>query len=499
MARRVRARRSSPISERHDRVIDWRTGSFASAPAGIPLTVAKLAEQQVGRYAIFDRIAAGGMASVHLARLSGSEGFSRVVAVKRMHQHFAENPEFKRMFSAEARMAARIRHPNVVPTLDVLVDRNELVIVMDYVHGESLQTLVKAASSKSAPVPIPVLSAVMVSVLHGLHAAHEARDESGKPLGIIHRDVSPHNVLVGADGVARVLDFGVAKAIHAHQDTDPGRLKGKFSYMAPEVIRGEPGTRKADVFSAAVVTWELITGRKLFAGATDQERMYQILGGVYPMPSSLRADVPAALDRIVMKGLRPDPNARYASATEMAIELERETSLASSRVVGEWVTELAGATLEQRAELIHEIEASSVLQVVRQSMVPPERISIARPTVPVLPASARGGGHAPEKAPFQRYLPFAGVGFGVLGAVTLAVSLLRDEAPPPAAPAPPVATVEASLNVAPIAAPPEPKPIEPAPAVTTSVSTAAASAAPAPALKPKPKKKNATPFLPDSL
>src|SRR5688572_15159680 len=275
MARRVRARRSSPISERHDRVIDWRTGSFASAPAGIPLTVAKLAEQQVGRYAIFDRIAAGGMASVHLARLSGSEGFSRVVAVKRMHQHFAENPEFKRMFSAEARMAARIRHPNVVPTLDVLVDRNELVIVMDYVHGESLQTLVKAASAKSAPVPIQVLSAVMVSVLHGLHAAHEARDESGKPLGIIHRDVSPHNVLVGSDGVARVLDFGVAKAKHAHQDTDPGRLKGKFSYMAPEVIRGEPGTRKADVFSAAVVTWELITGRKLFAGATDQERMHQ--------------------------------------------------------------------------------------------------------------------------------------------------------------------------------------------------------------------------------
>jgi hypothetical protein len=337
-----------------------------------------------------------------------------------------------------------------------------------------------------------------VSVLHGLHAAHEARDESGKPLGIIHRDVSPHNVLVGADGVARVLDFGVAKAIHAHQDTDPGRLKGKFSYMAPEVIRGEPGTRKADVFSAAVVTWELITGRKLFAGATDQERMYQILGGVYPTPSSLRADVPASLDRIVMKGLRPDPNARYATATEMAIELEREISLASARVVGEWVTELAGATLEQRAELIHEIEASSVLQVVRQSLVPPERISIARPTVPVLPASARGGGQAPEKSPFQRYLPFAGVGFGVLGAVTLAVSLLRDEAPAPAVP-PPVTVAEARPIVTPTAAPPQPKPVEPTPAATTSVSAAAASAAPAPALKPKPKKKNATPFLPDSL
>jgi serine/threonine-protein kinase len=464
------------------------------------VTVAKLAEQQVGRYAIFDRIAAGGMASVHLARLSGSEGFSRVVAVKRMHQHFAENPEFKRMFSAEARLVARIRHPNVVPTLDVLVDRNELVIVMDYVHGESLQTLVKAASAKSAPVPVPVLSAVMVSVLHGLHAAHEAHDESGRPLGIIHRDVSPHNVLVGADGVARVLDFGVAKAIHAHQDTDPGRLKGKFSYMAPEVIRGQPATRKSDVFSAAVVTWELITGRKLFAGATDQERMYQILGGVYPMPSSLRADLPASLDRIVMKGLRPDPNARYASATEMAIELEREIPLASSRVVGEWVTELVGPTLDQRAELIHEIEASSVLQVVRQSVVPPERISIARPTVPVLPASARGGAQAPDPSPFQRYLPFAGVGFGVLGVVALAVSLLRDEPAPKARPAPVAAAVERKPNPSPSAEAPESKTpiVQPLPAATTSAPVTA-SAEPAPAAKPKPKKKNAKPFLPDSL
>ncbi len=465
--------------------------------------MAKLAEQQVGRYAIFDRIAAGGMASVHLARLSGSEGFSRVVAVKRMHQHFAENPEFKRMFSAEARLVARIRHPNVVPTLDVLVDGHELVIVMDYVHGESLQTLVKAASAKSTPVPVPVLSAVMVSVLHGLHAAHEARDESGKPLGIIHRDVSPHNVLVGSDGVARVLDFGVAKAIHAHQDTDPGRLKGKFSYMAPEVIRGEPATRKADVFSAAVVTWELITGRKLFAGATDQERMYQILGGVYPMPSSLRADVPASLDRIVMKGLRPDPNARYASATEMALELEREISLASARVVGEWVTSLAGATLEQRAELIHEIEASSVPQVVRPSVAPPERISIARPTVPVLPASTRGAPPA-ERAPLLRYLPFAGVAFGVLGTVALTISLLRGETPAPAAaPTPPAAVIPtekpAETPTPPVAEAKAPAETRAPPETAAAPVTSAASPTPTPVVKPKPKKKNAQPFLPDSL
>jgi serine/threonine protein kinase len=468
------------------------------------VTVAKLAEQQVGRYAIFDRIAAGGMASVHLARLSGSEGFSRVVAVKRMHQHFAENPDFKRMFSAEARLVARIRHPNVVPTLDVLVDRNELVIVMEYVHGESLQTLVKTACTRETPVPIDVLSAIMVSVLHGLHAAHEARDESGKPLGIIHRDVSPHNVLVGADGVSRVLDFGVAKAKHAHQKTDPGRLKGKFSYMAPEVIRGEEVTRRSDVFSAAIVCWELITGRKLFSGATDQDRMYAILGGAYPLPSSLRADVPGTLDRIVMKGLRPDPETRYASATEMALELERELTIASPRVVGEWVTTLAGATLEQRAQLIHEIETSSISPILRQSVPPPERVSIARPTVPIMPRDA------PEQSsgqhPIPRYLPFAGVALGLLGAVMLVLSLSKK----PAAPQVAVEDTPQSHPVVaapvPTAANPTPVPTQalPSPNASATIAPDAPRAAPSPSLSARapataPKKKNAKPFLPSEL
>jgi serine/threonine-protein kinase len=463
------------------------------------LTVAKLAEQQVGRYAIFDRIAAGGMASVHLARLSGSEGFSRVVAVKRMHQHFAENPDFKRMFSAEARMVARIRHPNVVPTLDVLVDRNELVIVMEYVHGESLQTLVKTACKRDAPVPIPVLSAIMVSVLHGLHAAHEARDESGNPLGIVHRDVSPHNVLVGADGIARVLDFGVAKAKDAHQKTDPGRLKGKFSYMAPEVIRGEEVTRRSDVFSAAIVCWELITGRKLFSGATDQDRMYAILGGDYPLPSSFRADVPGTLDRIVMKGLRPDPETRYATATEMALELERELTIASPRVIGEWVTTFAGATLEQRAELIHEIETSSISPIVRHTEPPPERISMARPTVPLLAQQEQAEN---PKQPILRYLPFAGVALGLLGAVMLVVSLSHEPAPTvPVGDAPqPVPVV-----TAPVATTANPAPVpEASPAPTASAGPVASSAAPLPSPTSRtpasaPKKKHAKPFLPSEL
>jgi serine/threonine-protein kinase len=339
----------------------------------------KHAHQRVGRYEIFDRIASGGMATVHLARLSGAEGFSRVVAVKRMHPHFLVDPAFKAMFVAEARVAARVRHPNVVPILDVLAENDEIVIIMDYVHGESLMALTRAARKASGNVPIEVATSVMVGLLQGLHAAHTALDEKGQPLGLVHRDVSPHNVLVGTDGVARVLDFGIAKVVRGPGDTDPGVLKGKFSYIAPELVQSAPPSRQSDLFSAAVVFWELLTGSKLFQGVNEQERLLRVVEGNYPTPRSISPHVPERLDRIVMRGLCLDPAQRPESALEMAIELEHAVPLASQRVVGEWVSKLAGDVLAQRSELIHQIE-STTISLVRRS-VPPVSSSLA-PTVP---------------------------------------------------------------------------------------------------------------------
>lgn len=338
--------------------------------------IEKRPAQQVGRYTICDQLASGGMATVHLARLVGSAGFSRVVAAKRMHRHFLADPEFKKMFLAEAQLAARIQHPNVVPILDVLSLDDELIIVMDYVHGEALHSLVRATLNVQQSIPMSVGCAVVAGALQGLHAAHEARNESGEPLGIVHRDVSPQNILVGADGVARVLDFGIAKAFRAQSQTDPGTIKGKFSYMAPEVIHGGAITRQTDVFSAGVILWELLTSTKLFGGASDRERIMGIIGGKYPSPREFNPQVSEALERVVAKALQVDSKDRFTNALQFAIAIEVASPLASQHVVGEWVRRIAASTLDERMNRIHEIETSVVNMPARLSLPPLQSMTV---------------------------------------------------------------------------------------------------------------------------
>jgi len=359
----------------HDGSPFTNTMSLAAPP--------KRPEHQVGRYAIFDEIAAGGMATVHLARLVGSGGFSRVVAAKRMHRHFLQDQNFRRMFLAEARMAARILHPNVVPILDVLSDDDdELIIVMEYVHGESLLALLRAAKKTKQAISVPIGCAILAALLEGLHAAHEAQNEKGEQLGIVHRDVSPQNVLVGADGVARVLDFGIAKAVHEQTHTNPGTLKGKFSYMAPEVVRGAPVTRQADVFSAGIVLWEVLAGKMLFGGASEHERLMRIVAGKYPSPRQYNPRVSPTLEKVVAKALELDTGSRYATAQEFAVEIESAIPIASRRVVSDWVRRLAAPTLDLREAMIHAIETSSV---VAKSELPTStpRVAGTPPPIPI--------------------------------------------------------------------------------------------------------------------
>ena len=314
------------------------------------------APRVIGRYAVHGELASGGMAAVHFARLIGSDGFARTVALKRPHPHLARDTDFAAMFIDEARLAARIRHPNVVSTLDVIRTPDELVLIMDYVHGEALSKLARAAKKLDEHVPIPIAASIMIDVLHGLHAAHEATDEQGRPLGIVHRDVSPQNVLVGLDGISRIVDFGIAKAAGRSHTTQDGALKGKFSYMAPEQLRGEEVSRLTDVFAASIVMWELITGERLFQGTNDADTMHKALVSRIRPPSMFVPDLPPKFDEILRRGLSRDLGQRFPTAREMALAIEDCVPAIRPSEVSAWVERMAGDVLRARAETIAEME-----------------------------------------------------------------------------------------------------------------------------------------------
>jgi serine/threonine-protein kinase len=316
----------------------------------------------VGRYVLYDEIASGGMATVHFGRLSGPVGFSRTVAIKRLHPHYAKDPEFVTMFLDEARLCGRIRHPNVVPTLDVVTLEGEIFIVMEYVAGEALSKLMRSASQKGIFIPPKVAATIISSVLHGLHAAHQTKDEHGRELGIVHRDVSPQNVLVGVDGTARVLDFGVAKAAGRLQTTRDGQIKGKIAYMAPEQLAGAEATKQVDIYAAAVVLWEMLAGRRLFDGETEAIVLARAIDGKVDPPSLHNPALARSVDEIVLRGLARDPAVRYASAREMALAVEQTMGLASPSDVGEWVEMVAGEELQRRAQMVAAIEVASLQQ-----------------------------------------------------------------------------------------------------------------------------------------
>ena len=356
----------------------------------------------VGRYALYGEIAAGGMATVHFGRLVGAVGFSRTVAIKRLHAQYAKDPDFVTMFLDEARLAARIQHPNVVSTLDVVPLDDEVFLVMEYVHGEALSKLIRAARRNGELVPPRIAVAILAGALHGLHAAHEAKSERGEPLNIVHRDVSPQNVLVGTDGSARVLDFGVAKAAARVTSTRDGQMKGKVSYMAPEQLRGRGVDRRTDVFAAGVVLWETLTGRRLFDGDDPGEILTKLLEAVVPAPSSVEPSVPAHLDALVMRALDRNIDNRWTSAREFAIALEHAGPIAMAREVGEWAERVGEETIGKRARQVAEIESGSVAFLRSVEPVPVSSPShVSQPSYPV-PVSAP---HAQPFAPVPTSWP----------------------------------------------------------------------------------------------
>jgi eukaryotic-like serine/threonine-protein kinase len=458
----------------------------------------------VGRYSIYGKIASGGMASVHFGRLVGAVGFSRIVAVKRLHAHLAEDPEFLSTMIDEARLVARIHHPNVVPTLDVVAADGELLVIMEYVRGESLSRLIKAERARGRYVPPSIASAIVVGALHGLHAAHEVTGEGGVPLGIVHRDVSPQNILVGVDGAARVIDFGVAKAAGRLQTTREGVVKGKVAYMAPEHLTGGEVTRAADVYATGVVLWETLTGRRLFDADNDAQLVTPVLAGAKEPPSHYAPDMPPGLDELVMKALALNPAERFASAQEMADMLRSVAPPAFQTDVSRWVEEVASVTLARRLADLAEIESGSV------TTLPPSTSARAIPASDTgRPAASEGGEEARSIASqlssvtletprrnvaSSRPARLVGaLGVALLLAAGVATLLWRAPTTSGAAVSAPAAAGMSSVNVVP-ASPNPPPPAtsgaseEPAPPPTaTSGANATTIARPAPAAPRKPR------------
>ena len=400
----------------------------------------------VDRYAIYGAIASGGMATVHLGRLIGTAGFLRTVAIKRLHAHYAHDPEFTSMFLDEARLASRIQHPNVVSTLDVVMSDSELLLVMEYVRGESLSRLVRRAREQNERLPPRVAVAILAGALHGLHAAHEAIDERGSPLGLVHRDMSPQNVLVGTDGIARVLDFGVAKAAGRIHTTRDGDIKGKVLYMAPEQLAAQPLTRTADVYSAGVVLFETLTCVRMFAGENETAALTKIIQNDIRLPSEISPEL-APFDSIVRRATAANAADRYPTALEMALHLEScGVTPASPGEVSAWVQRLAGELLDERARIVAEIERSSTRSKPPLAMPNSGVMKLPQPATaetqltPVVAAAV-----APP--PPRRSFAIGGIallGVLLLGALLVIAVLLGRSSAPVASPAQPTAMTAAA-------------------------------------------------------
>ncbi|MEZ4324992.1 MAG: serine/threonine-protein kinase [Polyangiales bacterium] len=315
----------------------------------------------LGRYEVLTRLAAGGMASVYIGRALGMAGFERLVAIKVLHPHLAHEREFIAMFLDEARLAARIRHPNVVPTLDVHDSGSEgYFLVMDYVEGDHLGTLVRREARQGRRLPTDVVVRVVLDALAGLSAAHRLTDDDERPLNVVHRDVSPHNLLVGVDGVCRLTDFGVAKAELRLTQTHAGQAKGKLGYMAPEQAGAGAPDQRADLFGMGVVLWEALTSCRLFRGENMGETLAMLLDEPIPPPSSRARDL-APFDALLRRALARNPNERFQTADEFADALERVArdvdGVASARDVTRLVERvLADDLVQQRNAVKRAIE-----------------------------------------------------------------------------------------------------------------------------------------------
>jgi serine/threonine-protein kinase len=401
------------------------------------------------------------MASVYLGRALGVGGFERVVAIKVMHPDLAADPAFVAMFLDEARLAARVRHPNVVATLDIQESGKGLFLVMEYVEGPSLSAVRRALSQRGETLPLGIALRIMLDALLGLHAAHEQIGADGEPLHIVHRDATPQNILVGVDGLTKITDFGVARAESRLGHSKTGSVKGKLAYMSPQQVRGEAVDRRADVYAAGVVLWELLVGRRLFAADNDGTLLYRVMAGVSQSCREAGAAIPESIDRAVMGALQLDVEARHPSALAFAEALETAAAdasvpLATGRAVASFVKNLGahqplaiGAGNSDKDAAPHEPTTFTAtdLSAPNEQLAPKLAQPMETPPEPVLSRSA-----TISPTPARRPRSLVAIALACLGVgAILTTALVRGpwRAPRPSAPSEETSVAPASSGDAP--------------------------------------------------
>lgn len=421
-----------------------------------------LSGRRLGRYEVLARLASGGMAGVYVARALGVAGFERLFAVKVLHPHLAHEEEFITMFLDEARLAARIRHPNVVPTIDISDTQDAgYYLVMDYIEGDHLGALLQKAYRQGTRLPVPVTLRIMLDALEGLGAAHRLTDEAGQRLNLVHRDVSPHNIMVSTDGIARITDFGVAKAEARQASTNQGQFKGKLAYMAPEQASTGESDQRSDLFSIGIVLWECLTGTRLFRAENQAATLTMICIDPIRLPSEIDPEL-AIFDSLLTRALARDPNERFQSAEEFAEAIEEGIDafggLANQRAVAKLVREYAADKIEGDRDLIRnaiaDLGANPEPERMRASHDSTRPAASEAQAVQAQQLAAPQPSSALAERPSWRGGLWIGVGVLVLATIGIAVAafMMRGQAPAvtasPLLPAPvstPVAAPQAPI------------------------------------------------------
>jgi eukaryotic-like serine/threonine-protein kinase len=348
---------------------------MAAAPMGLAAEayVSDITHQRLGKYELVTKLATGGMAELFLAREVGLAGLERLVVIKRILPHLADDPSFIEMFLREARIIARLNHPNVVQIFELGEEQGSYYIAMEYIHGSTVREMQVLAERKKRTLPVEVIVSIVDQACRGLHAAHELRDLEGNQLELIHRDVSPHNLMCTTEGYIKVLDFGVAKAAQGVEATNSGHLKGKFAYMSPEQCQGQDLDRRADIFSLGVVLWEALADRRLFKREKDLDMMRAVVQEEAEPPSLFNTAIPAAIDEVVLTALEKNREARFDSAETMRqalIEAARQSGLfyGEDRLAA-FLSEVAGEELAERRATMRDAMERSLTSNERRNLL----------------------------------------------------------------------------------------------------------------------------------